>query len=311
MIKPSSLAIISLSFAEYVTEPFFGSDKCGKPVIPMKLMAAICISEYYKEHCDWLPCQGFSLVNHGITSSSGGQSSLLSTTKLITLTQFARCHVNCQLERTVSVLFLLSLKNTQCLWLWFGTRHLARKIGLKIKIAPWHICCHYKSNFFALLLQKSVKFVHQWYLLASIHTDLSVPNVSQMHLHNALCTFNPLETKMATIQMTSCHLSLSHVIVTRHVSLSHVIITRHYHMSLSYPINRCSVLRWAGHSHTQIRCRIRLPHGLTGTHPSLPLRLDLHHRHQTIQSVHHCAQLRGLHLRAILRYRLRAADGRG
>ncbi|XP_071784716.1 b(0,+)-type amino acid transporter 1-like isoform X4 [Asterias amurensis] len=42
MIKPSSLAIIALSFAEYVTEPFFGAE-CEKPITTVKLMAAICI----------------------------------------------------------------------------------------------------------------------------------------------------------------------------------------------------------------------------------------------------------------------------
>ena len=41
--KPASFAIISLGFAQYVTEPFYPG--CEVPVITQKLAAVFCISK--------------------------------------------------------------------------------------------------------------------------------------------------------------------------------------------------------------------------------------------------------------------------
>ena len=43
VIRTSSIAIISLTFAEYTTSFF---PYCGKPEVPIKLVAAIAISKY-------------------------------------------------------------------------------------------------------------------------------------------------------------------------------------------------------------------------------------------------------------------------
>ncbi|XP_063951447.1 b(0,+)-type amino acid transporter 1-like isoform X2 [Lytechinus pictus] len=42
LIRPSSVAIISLSFAEYVAAPFFGGE-CGAPEGVIKMLAAVCV----------------------------------------------------------------------------------------------------------------------------------------------------------------------------------------------------------------------------------------------------------------------------
>lgn len=43
---PSSLSIISLTFAQYAVEPFYQQEgQCEAPVIAIKMVACICIGE--------------------------------------------------------------------------------------------------------------------------------------------------------------------------------------------------------------------------------------------------------------------------
>ena len=46
LLKPSSFAIISLSFAEYVVAPLFEGGECGPPVITVKMIGCICVCKY-------------------------------------------------------------------------------------------------------------------------------------------------------------------------------------------------------------------------------------------------------------------------
>jgi amino acid transporter len=46
VIKPSSLAIIAMAFAEYVSEPFF--DDCGPSHFVKKTITAACIGKFYQ-----------------------------------------------------------------------------------------------------------------------------------------------------------------------------------------------------------------------------------------------------------------------
>ena len=52
LLKPSSVAIIALTCAEYVMVPLF-DDGCGvPPVLNRKLTAAVVICEYFTRHID-------------------------------------------------------------------------------------------------------------------------------------------------------------------------------------------------------------------------------------------------------------------
>ena len=45
VLKPSALAIISLSFGEYVVQPFYEGSECGPPVAATKIVAVLCVSK--------------------------------------------------------------------------------------------------------------------------------------------------------------------------------------------------------------------------------------------------------------------------
>ena len=44
IIRPTAQAIVALTFANYAIQPFFPT--CDSPDIPVRLLAAVCISEY-------------------------------------------------------------------------------------------------------------------------------------------------------------------------------------------------------------------------------------------------------------------------
>ncbi|XP_071824234.1 b(0,+)-type amino acid transporter 1-like isoform X2 [Apostichopus japonicus] len=43
LMRPSSLSIISLTFAEYFVQPFFAADDCDPPLIVIKMMGCVCV----------------------------------------------------------------------------------------------------------------------------------------------------------------------------------------------------------------------------------------------------------------------------
>ena len=46
VLKPSALAIISLSFGEYVVQPFYEGSECGPPTSATKIVAVLCVSKF-------------------------------------------------------------------------------------------------------------------------------------------------------------------------------------------------------------------------------------------------------------------------
>ena len=45
VLKPATLAIITLSFGEYVVAPFFEGTECDPPTSATKLVAVLCVSK--------------------------------------------------------------------------------------------------------------------------------------------------------------------------------------------------------------------------------------------------------------------------
>ena len=46
VLKPSALAIISLSFGEYVVQPFYEGSECGPPTSATKIVAVLCVGKF-------------------------------------------------------------------------------------------------------------------------------------------------------------------------------------------------------------------------------------------------------------------------
>lgn len=55
VIRPTAQAVVALTFGNYLLQPFF-QDCEEAPVVPAKLLAALCISEYFvfKDYCKHL-----------------------------------------------------------------------------------------------------------------------------------------------------------------------------------------------------------------------------------------------------------------